>query len=241
MIHLQHPPFQTHNSSRILQPHPTTRHPCGSFSSTPHAQPATRAPTQPQLTTHIMDMTGPELSRHLGVFDNSHVSATAHQDPSYTEDIQRNTEFDSEQQEFASEAIPSQICEPHLDSSVVTLPSQQQPPQLKNSVVTLPHQQQPLSIACHLPHPSPSTTATSRLVYTTNYHIPTFDSVLTNSVHASNQVVNPHFLLPHMQSANLQHLSPSSVPPPAETPTQFCPSSNHQDFSACIATHCRSP
>ena len=39
---------------------------------------------------------------------------------------------------------------------------------------------------------------------------------------------NPHFPLPHMQSANLQHLPPSSVPPPAETQTQSCPSSNHQ-------------
>ena len=71
---------------------------------------------------------------------------------------------------------------------------------------------------------------TSRLVYTTNYHIPTFDTVLTDSVHPSYQVVNPHFALPHMQSANLQHLPPSSVPPPAETLTQFCPSSNHQTF-----------
>ena len=33
-----------------------------------------------------------------------------------------------------------------------------------------------------------------------------------------------------MQSANLQHLPLSSVPPPAETLTQFCPSSNHQIF-----------
>ena len=175
-------------------------------------------------------MTGPELSRHLGSLDNSHVSTTAHQDPSYTEDIQRNTEFDREQQDLASEAIPSQICEPHLDNSAVTLPSQRQPPQLDNSVVTLPHQQQPLSIACHLPHQSPSTTATSRLVYTTNYHLPTFDTVLTNSVRPSYQVVNPHFPLPHMQSAKFQHLPPSSVPPPAEPLTQFCPSSNHQTF-----------
>ena len=111
-----------------------------------------------------MDMTGPELSRHLGSLDNSHVSTTAYQDHSYTEDIQTNTEFDPEQQDLASEAIPSQICEPHLDKSAVTLPSQRQPPQLDNSVVTLPLQQQPLSIACHLPHQSPSTTATSRLV-----------------------------------------------------------------------------
>ena len=147
-----------------------------------------------------------------------------------TEDIQRNTEFNPEQQDLASEAIPSQICEPHLDNSAVTLSSQQQPPQLDNSVVTLPHQQQPLSIPCHLPHPSPSTTATSRLVYTTNYHLQTFDTVLTNSVHPSYQVVNPLFPLPHMQSANLQHLPPSSVPLPAETLTQFCPSSNHQTF-----------
>ena len=77
-------------------------------------QPVTRAPSQPQLPTHIMDMTGPELSRHLGSLDNSHVSTTGHQDPSYTEDIQRNTEFDPEQQDLASEAIPSQICEPRL-------------------------------------------------------------------------------------------------------------------------------
>ena len=139
-------------------------------------QPATRAPSQPQLPTHIMDMMGPKLSRYLGSLDNSHVSTTAHQDPSYTVDIQRNTEFDPEQQDVASEAIPPQIGEPHLDNSAVILPSQQQPPQLDNSVVTLPCQQQPLSIACHLPHPSPSTTATSRLVYTTNYYIPTFDS-----------------------------------------------------------------
>ena len=81
-----------------------------------------------------------------------------------------------------------------------------------------------------MPHQSPSTTATSRLVYTTNYHLPTFDTVLTNSVRPSYQVVNPHFPLPHMQSANLQHLPPSSVPPPAEPLTQFCPSSNHQTF-----------
>ena len=33
-----------------------------------------------------------------------------------------------------------------------------------------------------------------------------------------------------MQSANLQHLPPSSVPPPAESLTQFFPSSNHQTF-----------
>ena len=33
-----------------------------------------------------------------------------------------------------------------------------------------------------------------------------------------------------MQSANLHHLPPSSVPPPAETLTQFCPPSNHQTF-----------
>ena len=175
-------------------------------------------------------MTGPELSRHLGSLDNSHVSTTAHRNPSYTEDIQRNTEFDPEQQDVAFEAIPSQIGKTHLDNSAVTLPSQQQPPQLNSSVVTLPHQQQPLSIACLLPHPSPSTTATSRLVYTTNYHIPTFDTVLTNSVYPSKQVVNTHFQLPHMQSANLQHVPPSSVPHPAETQTQFCPSSNHQPF-----------
>ena len=80
------------------------------------AQPATRAPSQPQPTTHIMDMTGPELSRHLGSLDNSLVSATAHQDHFYTEDIQRNTEFYPEQQDLASETIPSQICEPHLDN-----------------------------------------------------------------------------------------------------------------------------
>ena len=103
------------------------------------AQPATRAPSQPQLTTHIMAMTGTELSRHLGSLDNSHVSATADQDPFYTEDIQRNTEFYPEQQDLASETIPSQICDPHFNNSVVTLPSQQQPPQLDNSVVTLPH------------------------------------------------------------------------------------------------------
>ena len=36
------------------------------------AQPATRAPSQPQLTTHIMVLTGPELSRHLGSLDNSY-------------------------------------------------------------------------------------------------------------------------------------------------------------------------
>ena len=59
-------------------------------------QPVTRATSQPQLPTHIMDMTGPELSRHLGSLDNSHVSTTAHQDPSYTEDMQRNTELDPE-------------------------------------------------------------------------------------------------------------------------------------------------
>ena len=100
--------------------------------------------------------------------------------------------------------------------------------------------QQPLSIACHLPHQSPSTTATSRLVYTTNYHLPTFDTVLTNSVRPSYQVVNPHFPLPHMQSANLQHLPPSSVPPPAEPLTQCFPSSNHQTFLSVtqpIAAH----
>ena len=124
-----------------------------------------------------MDMTGPELYRHLGSLDNSHVSATTHQDRSYTENIQRYTEFDPEQQDIASEPIPSLLCEPQLDNSVITLPSHQQPPQLDNSVVTLPslqqppqldnsvvtlpHQQQPLSIACHLLHPSPSTTATS--------------------------------------------------------------------------------
>ena len=108
-------------------------------------QPVTRAPPQPQLPTHIMDMTGSELSRHLESLDNSHVSTTAHQDPSYTEDIQRNTEFDPEQQDLASEAIPSQICEPHLD----------------NSAVNLPHQQQPLSIAYHLPHQSPSNASTT--------------------------------------------------------------------------------
>ena len=125
-------------------------------------------------------MTGPELSRHLGSLDNFHVSATVHQDPSYPEDIQRNTEFYPEQQDLASETIPSQICEPHLD----------------NSVVTLPRQQQPLSIACHLAHPPPSTTATSRLVHTTNYHLPTFDTVLTNSVHPSYQVVIPTFHYP---------------------------------------------
>ena len=171
-------------------------------------QPVTRAPSQQQLPTHIMDMTGPELSRHLGSLDNSHVSTTAHKDPSYTEDIHRNTEFDLEQQDVASEAILSQIGEPHLDNSAVTLPSQQQPPQSDNSVVTLPHQQQPLSIACHLPHPSPSTTATSRLVYTTNYHIPTFDTDLTNSVHPSYQVVNPHFPLPTCKAPifNIFHL-----------------------------------
>ena len=157
-------------------------------------------------------MTCPELSRHLGSLDYSHVSATAHQDHSYTEDIQRNTEFCQEQQDFAFETIPSQICEPHLD----------------NSVVSLPREQQPLSIACHLPHPPLSTTTTSRLVYTTNYHLPTFDTVLTNSVHPSYQVVNPQFPLPHMQSANLQHLPPPPVPPPAETLTQSCLSSDHQ-------------
>ena len=208
-------------------PNNTTRLPQFFINS---GQPVTRAPSQPQLPTHIMDMTGPELSRHLGSLDNSHVSTTTHQDPSYTGDIQRNTEFDPEQHDLASEAIPSQICEPHLDNSSVNLPSQRQPLQLNNSVVTLPHQQQPLSIACHLPHHSPSTTATSRIVYTTNYHLPTFDTVLTNSVRPSYQVVNSHFPLPHMQSANLQHLPPSSVLPPAEPLSQFCPSSNHQTF-----------
>ena len=90
-IHFQHPPFQPHSSSRILQSHPTTRHPCRSFSLTLHAQPATRAPTQPQLPRISWTwLTGPKLSRHLGILDNSHVSATAHQDPSYTEDIQKN-------------------------------------------------------------------------------------------------------------------------------------------------------
>ena len=111
---------------------------------------------------------------------------------------------------------------------------------MDNSVVTLPHQQQSPSIASHLPHPSPSRAATSRLVYTTNCHLPTFDTVLTNSVHPSYQVVNPHFPLPHMQSANLQHLPLSTVPPPAETLTQFCPSTCHQTFlpaSQPIAAH----
>ena len=187
-----------------------------------------------------MDMTGPELSHHLGSLDNSHVSATAHQDPSYTEDIQRNTVFYPEQQNLVSESVHSQICEPHSDISVVTLPSQHQPPQLDNSVVNLSRQQQPLSIACHLPHPPPSTTASRRLIHTTNYHLPTCDTVLTNSVHPSCQVVNPHFPLPHMQSANLHHLPPSLVPPPAETLTQSCPSSKYQTFrpvSQPIAAH----
>ena len=191
-------------------PNNTTRLPQFFINS---GQPVTRAPSQPQLPTHIMDMTGPELSRHLGSLDNSHVSTTAHQDPSYTEDIQRNTEFDPEQQDLASEAIPSQICEPHLDNSSDNLPSQRQPLQLNNSVVTLPHQQQPLSIACHLPHHSPSTTATSRIVYTTyhslhHYHLPTFDTVLTNSVRPSYQVVNSHFPLPPCKAPifNIFHL-----------------------------------
>ena len=175
-----------------------------------------------------MVMTGLELSRDLGCLDNSHVSATAHQDTSYTIEIQSNTEFDPEQQDIASEPFPSQICEPQLDNSVVTLPNQHQLPPLDNSVVTLPHQQQPPSIACHLPHPSPSTTATSRLVYTINYHQPTFDTVLTNSVHPSYQVGNTLFPLPHLQSANLQHLPHSSVPPPVETLSQLFPSSINQ-------------
>ena len=58
------------------------------------------------------------------------------------------------------------------------------------------HQQQPLSIVRHLSQPSPSTTATSRLVYTTNYHLPIFDTVLTNSVQPSYQMVNPTFRYP---------------------------------------------
>ena len=60
-------------------------------------QPVTRAPSQPHIPTQIMDMTGPELSLHSGSLDNSHLSTTAHQDPSYTEDIQRSTEFAPEQ------------------------------------------------------------------------------------------------------------------------------------------------
>ena len=35
-------------------------------------QPATRAPSQPQLTTHIKDMTGLEVFRQLGSLDNSY-------------------------------------------------------------------------------------------------------------------------------------------------------------------------
>ena len=163
-------------------------------------QPATRAP-QSQLTTHITNITGPELSGHLGSLDNSHDSASANQGPSYAADIQRNTEFDPQQQNSASELIPPQICEPLLD----------------NSVVILPHQQQPLSIACHLPHPSPSTTATSRLVYPTNYRLPTFDTVDKQrpSIIPSGQSSLSVTQTAEHQSSNLQHLPPSSVPPPA--------------------------
>ena len=58
-------------------PNNTTRLPQNFINS---GQPVTRAPSQPHLPTHIMDVTGPELFRYLGCLDNSHVSTTAHQD-----------------------------------------------------------------------------------------------------------------------------------------------------------------
>ena len=150
-----------------------------------------------------MDKTGPELSRHLGSLHNSHVSSTSHS--SYSKDIQRNTELDPEQQDIDSERIPWQTCELQLD----------------NTLATLPHQQKPLSFACHLPHPLPSTAATSWFVYTTNYHQPTFGSVLTNSVHPIRYPTcqAPIFKIFHSISSA-----------PAETLSQFYPSSNHQTF-----------
>ena len=79
-------------------------------------------------------------SSTLGNLDNSHVSAIAHQDPSNTEDKQRNADFDPEQQDIASEPLPSQICGPQLVNTVIPIPSQRQPPELDISAVTLPNQ-----------------------------------------------------------------------------------------------------
>ena len=133
-IQLQHQRFQPHNSGKILQPHPTTRHPSCSFSSTTGSL---------QLRLHH------KVPSCLATWEvwitNSEVSATAHQHLFHAEEVPKDNVFDPKQQNNASEPICSQIYQQHLESSL--------------SIASINHNQ---SNACNFPHPThPTTTSTS--------------------------------------------------------------------------------